>query len=105
MKTILVLLVFAGVAFQTAAQKTYELKPSPTTVAWGYYWSEAPPVLRIKSGDIVQVRTLISTNPERLEAAGLPADQVEKELREVQVVKERGPGGHVLTGPIFIEEA
>ena len=32
-------------------------------------------------------------------------DQVEKELRDVQQVKERGPGGHVLTGPIYVEEA
>ncbi|MFX8320258.1 acetamidase/formamidase family protein, partial [Acinetobacter baumannii] len=42
---------------------------------------------------------------ERLEAAGVSPDQVEKELRDVQAVKERGPGGHVLTGPIYLEEA
>jgi acetamidase/formamidase len=74
-------------------------------VAWGYYWSEAPPVLRINSDDYVRVRTLLTSNPERLEGAGLPPDQVEKELRDVQAVKDRGPGGHVLTGPIYIEEA
>jgi len=28
----------------------YILNPSPKTVAWGHYWSETPPVLRIKSG-------------------------------------------------------
>jgi acetamidase/formamidase len=48
---------------------------------------------------------LLTSNPERLEAAGLPPAQVEKELRDVQAVKDRGPGGHVLTGPIYIEEA
>lgn len=26
---------------------------------------------------------------------------MEKELRDVQTMKDRGPGGHVLTGPIF----
>ena len=83
----------------------FVLNPSPTTVAWGYYWSEAVPVLRIHSGDYVKVHTLLTSTPERLEAAGLPADQVEKELRDVQSVKDRGPGGHVLTGPIYIEEA
>ncbi|MFX6424149.1 acetamidase/formamidase family protein, partial [Acinetobacter baumannii] len=61
--------------------------------------------LRIQSGDYVTVKTLITSNPERLEAAGVSPDQVEKELRDVQAVKERGPGGHVLTGPIYIEEA
>jgi acetamidase/formamidase len=83
----------------------YELTPTPTTVAWGYYWSETPPALKIQSGDYVKIHTLLTSNPERLEGAGLPADQVEKELRDVQSVKERGPGGHVLTGPIYVEEA
>jgi acetamidase/formamidase len=93
------------------AQKTgtssnpYILNPSAATVAWGHYWSEMPPALRIHSGDYVKVHTLLTSNPERLEGAGLPPDQVEKELREVQSIKDRGPGGHVLTGPIYIEEA
>jgi len=88
-----------------SASDPYILNPSATTVAWGYYWSEAKPVLSVHSGDYLTVRTLITSSPDRLEAAGVPPDQVEKELRDVQSVKERGPGGHVLTGPIFIEEA
>jgi acetamidase/formamidase len=87
------------------ASNPYILNPSPTTVAWGNYWSEMAPVLHIKSGEYVKVHTLITSSPERLEGAGLPASQVEKELRDVQVVKDRGPGGHILTGPIYIEEA
>jgi hypothetical protein len=35
------------------AQATYTLKPTPKTVAWGYYDAKATPVLRIKSGDAV----------------------------------------------------
>ena len=83
----------------------YVLEPSATTVAIGYYWSEAKPVLRIKSGNFVRVHTLITSTPERLEAAGVSPQDIEPALREVQLVKEKGPGGHVLTGPIFIEEA
>jgi acetamidase/formamidase len=83
----------------------YVLNATPATVAWGYYWSEASPVLHIRSGDYVRVHTLITSNPERLEAAGAAPDQVEKELRDVQAVKDKGPGGHVLTGPIYIEGA
>lgn len=92
-------------AQQGSAANPYILNPTPATVAWGYYWSDAAPVLHVHSGDYVTVRTLLTSNPERLEAAGVPADQVEKELRDVQSVKDRGPGGHVLTGPIYIEEA
>jgi acetamidase/formamidase len=90
---------------QGTAANPYVLDPTPTTIAWGHYWSEMPPALRIHSGDYVKVHTLITSNPERLEAAGLPASQVEKELREVQSVKDKGPGGHILTGPIYIEGA
>jgi len=83
----------------------YVLEPTPATVAWGHYWSEYPPVLKVRSGDFVKVHTLITSNPERLEAAGVPADQVEKQLRDVQSMKDKGPGGHILTGPIYIEGA
>ena len=90
---------------QQAGPRQHVLSVSPTTIVWGYYWSEVKPVLQIKSGDRVKVHTLITSTPERLIAAGLPADQVEKELIDVQTITDRGPGGHLLTGPIFIEEA
>ena len=38
---------------QNAKTRTYRLEATPETVAYGYYWSEAKPVLRIASGDIV----------------------------------------------------
>src|SRR3982750_76516 len=107
----LLALALTGLSLSVAAQQKgsasnpYVLEASPTTVVWGSYWSELPPALRIQSGDHVKIHTLLTSNPERLEAAGLPADQVEKELRDVQAVKDRGPGGHVLTGPIYIENA
>ncbi|WP_213086960.1 acetamidase/formamidase family protein [Chitinophaga agrisoli] len=101
----LAMLPLAAAAQQGTSASPYILEPTPTTVAWGHYWSEMPPALRVKSGDYVQVHTLITSSPERLEAAGLPAAQVEKELRDVQVVKDKGPGGHILTGPIYIDGA
>lgn len=104
-------LFFCSTSLSMAAQKIgsitnpFVLNPTSTTVVWGNYWSEAKPALRIQSGDHVRVRTLLTSNPERLEVAGVAPDQIEKELREVQTVKDKGPGGHVLTGPIYIEEA
>src|SRR5437764_291199 len=94
------------VAQQTTAQATYTLKPTPKTVAWGYYDAKAAPVLRVKSGDTVEIQTLITNSPERLEKAGVPKDQVEQSLRDItEQVKDKGPGGHILTGPIYIEDA
>ena len=98
-------LLFCGMA---AAQSTpIVLNASPTTVAWGYYWSKAKPVLTVHSGDTVRIQTLSTCGPtERLEeegvaAADIPAynDTIYKE------VKDKGPGGHILTGPVEIAEA
>jgi acetamidase/formamidase len=87
-------------------QATYTLKPTPKTVAWGYYDAKAAPVLRVKSGDTVEIQTLITSTPERLEKAGVPPEQVEQSLRDItDQVKDKGPGGHVLTGPVYIEGA
>src|SRR5580658_10847998 len=84
------------------AADPYVLNPSASTVVWGYYWSEAKPVLHVRSGDFVRVRTVLTSSPERLEGAGVPAADVEQELRDVQAVRDRGPGGHVLAGPIHV---
>src|SRR5882724_504871 len=93
-------------AAQAGAQTAYTLKPSPKTVAVGYYDAKATPVLRVKSGDTVEIQTLITSNPKRLEDAGLPANQVEQSLRDItDQVKDKGPGGHILTGPVYIEDA
>src|SRR5258708_22496395 len=86
------------------ATGAYVLKPTHKTVVWGYYRASAAPVLRVKSGDTVQVQTLITSSPERLEGAGTPPDQVEQSLRDIhREVKDKGPGGHILTGPIYVE--
>ena len=62
-------------AEQARPQATHSLKPTPKTVAWGYYDAKAAPVLRVKSGDTVEIQTLITNSPKRLEDAGLPPDQ------------------------------
>src|SRR5580700_1644900 len=88
------------------SQTTHTLKPTPKTVAWGYYDAKAAPVLRVKSGDTVEIQTLITNSPKRLEDAGLPPEKVEQSLRDItDQVKDKGPGGHILTGPVYIEGA
>jgi acetamidase/formamidase len=82
------------------------LLPTPKTVAWGYYDATTPPVMRVRSGDTVEVHTLIVSTPPRLEKAGLPPAEVEPALREIFTqVTNKGPGGHILTGPIHVEGA
>jgi acetamidase/formamidase len=93
--------------FASAAQaETYTLDATPKTVAWGYYDATAKPALRVRSGDTVVVHTLITSSPSALEKAGVPAGQVQPSLRAIfDQVKDKGPGGHILTGPIYVEGA
>jgi acetamidase/formamidase len=109
----LILLCPVGLA-QTASkplpvittQQKYTLKATPTTVAWGYYDAAAAPVLHIHSGDTVEFDTLITNSPTGLEKAGLAPDQVQQSLREIyDKVTNKGPGGHILTGPVYVEDA
>jgi acetamidase/formamidase len=102
MKAILAL--FAACAVSSAAD--YQLKATPSNIVWGYYSAAAKPVLRIKSGDRVEIQTMITNGPDRLIASGVKPDDVQPELKAIYAeVKDKGPGGHILTGPIYIEGA
>jgi acetamidase/formamidase len=84
----------------------HRLPATPQTVAYGYYWSEAKPVLRIASGDVVDVETMLTNTPNRLEAAGVAPAEIQQSLRDIVAqVTDRGPGGHILTGPVYVEGA
>jgi acetamidase/formamidase len=88
--------------------KTHRLEATPATVAYGYYWADAPPVLRIVSGDIIDVDTLLTNTPTGLAKAGVPDDKIQSSLKAIvgEVTGERrGPGGHILTGPVYVEGA
>jgi acetamidase/formamidase len=101
---LLALLAFAS----AASAETFELKPTPQTVAWGHYDATDKPVLTIKSGDTVVIHTLLTNSPTGLEKAGVKPADVEPALRAVfdgVPAATRGPGGHILTGPIAIEGA
>jgi len=89
-----------------AAQHIHKLPATPQTVAYGYYSAAATPVLRIASGDIIDVETMITNRPDRLEAAGVAPADVQQSLRDIVAqVTDKGPGGHILTGPVYVEGA
>src|SRR5689334_4251977 len=96
----------AGVRAQSP--KTHRLEATPATIAYGYYWADAKPALRIASGDIVDVDTLLTNSPNGLQRAGVADDQIQASLKTIvaEVTGDRrGPGGHILTGPVFVEGA
>ena len=98
----------AALAAQSLGPRTHRLEATPSTVVVGYYWSEAKPALRIASGDTIDVDTLLTNNPNGLARAGVADDRIQPSLKSIiaEVTGERrGPGGHILTGPVYVEGA
>ena len=64
-------------------------------------------MLTINSGDIIDVDTMLTSTPDRLEKCGRAGrGESRPSLRAiVEQVKDRGPGGHILTGPVYVNGA
>src|SRR5437762_2234755 len=95
-------------AGQTRAPQTHRLEATPDSVAYGYYWADAKPALRIASGDIIDVDTLLTNSPTGLARAGVPDAKIQSSLKRIVVEvtgDRRGPGGHILTGPVYVDGA
>ena len=91
------------------AQQNQTLLATPTTVAWGYYSAKATPVLTVHSGDTVTIQTLSPCgSPERLKSLGIADADIPPYVANIYKnypASEKGPGGHILTGPVAITEA
>ena len=84
----------------------YDLPASPSTVVWGYYSAHAKPALTVHSGDTVRIHTVSTCSLERMEEGGVPHDAIPQYDRDIHAqVTDKGPGGHILTGPVAIAEA
>jgi len=86
---------------------TATLLATPSTVVWGYYSAKAKPVLTVHSGDAVRIQTLSTCgSTERLQGEGVAAADIPSYNADIyREVKDKGPGGHILTGPVGIAEA
>jgi acetamidase/formamidase len=80
--------------------RVYDLAATPETVHWGYFDRGRSPQLTVRSGDLVRVETVTSHGAE---APELMLDDAVRAIYEHVI--ERGPGPHILTGPIAIEGA
>ena len=82
------------------AGNIHVLKATPQTCFWGFFDKTLPPVLTINSGDIVYVEALTH------HAGDAPDLLMDEGVKEVyDKVTDRGPGVHIMTGPIAIAGA
>lgn len=82
----------------------HTLKSSVETCHWGFFDAKRAPALTIRSGDTVTVET-VSGQP-FLKPSPSDGYIVPPELDAIhQGAVEKGPGPHILTGPIAVEDA
>jgi acetamidase/formamidase len=77
-----------------------QLKSTCETVHWGYYDAALKPIMEIDSGEEIAVTT-ISAKP----SDKVPADWLPPEIHDIFKKCKKGPGPHILTGPIAIRGA
>lgn len=80
----------------------HTLKATPQNVHWGYFDPSIAPVLRIKSGDLIEAEAITHHAGDDPELMMDPT--IEKIFRDIPE-DDRSPGVHIMTGPIFVEDA
>jgi acetamidase/formamidase len=90
------------------------LRSTPQTVSWGWIAADLPPVLRVRSGEIVRIDTVthqgINTSRDPVAyfgAAGIAPGDVLQDAVDIfrQVKRAEGAGPHLITGPVYVEGA
>ncbi|HTW89521.1 MAG TPA: acetamidase/formamidase family protein, partial [Candidatus Binataceae bacterium] len=86
-----------------AAQPNYHaLGATAANCFWGFFDKSLAPVLRVHSGDIISIETLTH---QAGDAPDLMMDDGVRQVYENIAMPERGPGVHIMTGPIFVHGA
>ncbi len=81
----------------------HEISPSAATVHWGHFDGTLAPILTVAPGDTITINTL-SGSPEDLPPAEFKAT-VSPNHHDVHAHATRGPGAHVMTGPVAVTGA
>ena len=83
-------------------QELHTLKATPDTCHWGYFSASVPPALKVKSGDLIQAEAIThhaGDDPDLMMDGDL--DSLWAGIPE----SDRNPGVHIMTGPIYVEDA
>lgn len=90
------------------------IRSTPDNMVWGYYGADVPPIATIKSGETVSIQAVNMAGVSRKDPEAffrnnqLPIDEQAQDMFDIiKNVKAdpSGLSGHMLTGPIFIEDA
>jgi acetamidase/formamidase len=93
---------------------SFHVKSGPETVHWGYLWSAAEPVLRVKPGTTVTIDTvshegLLEDQGDPIaffRRFGIPKAEVLADAVAIYAkVQHTGAGPHVVSAPVYVEGA
>jgi acetamidase/formamidase len=94
--------IASAVADTDAPGRVHRLSATPDTCYWGYIDAGQEPVLQVDSGDLVDIETITHHAGD---APDLLMDDGVRAIWDGIPEDDRGPGVHVLTGPIEVRGA
>lgn len=92
----------AAVTADPARATVHRLPATPETCFWGYFDRDEPPVLEVRSGDVIEIEAVTHHAGD---APDLLMDDGVRALWAAFPEAERGPGVHIMTGPIAVAGA
>lgn len=87
---------------ETRPSALHRLEATPETVHWGYFSPDIKPALRVRSGDLVQAQAITHHAGDAPEL--MMDEPITRIFNEIDPAT-RAPGVHIMTGPIYIEDA
>jgi acetamidase/formamidase len=83
----------------------YKVAASPETVHWGFYSKNLAPIISVHSQDYVTLETIThhaGDDYDRLIAGDSAIESIYNWTTDGKTVSDRGPGVHILTGPVYV---
>jgi acetamidase/formamidase len=87
---------------ETSAQRLHHLPAHKGNVHWGYFDAALAPALHVRSGDLIRAEAITHHAGD---APHLMMDAAIRDLYAAIPESDRFPGVHILTGPLFVEDA
>lgn len=86
----------------TQPKAIHHLRATSKTVHWGYFDPAIAPALKVKSGDLISAEAITHHAGD---APDLMMDDAIKSIFTEIPESDRFPGVHIMTGPIYVEDA
>lgn len=93
---------------KSATPGRYQVIGNAKTVQWGYFSKKSPPVLAVQSKDYVTMDLVThhaGDDYERMIQGDPGIESIYRWTASEKGMKDRGPGVHVLTGPVYVCDA